>query len=539
MSAASATWGWFVADVFLSYDHDDADRAAPIAAMLEEAGHSVWWDRHIRGGAEYNSEIEGAVERADAVVVLWSERSVRSAWVRDEAAEGRDRGKLVPVLLDPVRPPMGFRQFQTIDVSGWKPRQRLPKTEQLLQAVGNIGGIGSKPERSADPKVAAAPMVAWTQSGSARWLAAGLAAIVILAGLVFWNSVTPANSATVAAVAPADQSALSRDYSRDLLAKLSQMQSASSPAVEFTGKAERGSADFTFEVAASNDAKNIHANLVLVGRGGSKILWSGEFDRPLDDGGDLRQQLGYTATVVLRCAVEAHDAGAIVKTSVLKDYLNGCAQLADPTEQKVPALISTLRRVVSVAPGFGAAWSKLLLVEAYRGKDRRLLKRDLEAAKKVNRDMPGAYIAEVLLLSDAQFSHQIALVDRAVATNPDDPDLLLLRAEVLLGVGRIGEAVADARAATELDPISPRIRGDYILALASAGQLDAAFKELAELDRIWPGSSGSEFLRYILNARYGDPRVAVELNADGRYTSNWARSRRILRSEARANIRKG
>src|SRR5438105_5820435 len=83
--------GLLMASVFLSYDHEDAERAAPIAAALEKAGHSVWWDRHIHGGAEYNSEIENAVERADVVVVLWSERSVRSAWVRDEAAEGRDR----------------------------------------------------------------------------------------------------------------------------------------------------------------------------------------------------------------------------------------------------------------------------------------------------------------------------------------------------------------------------------------------------------------------------------------------------------------
>ena len=76
-----------MASVFLSYDHEDAKRPSPIVAALERAGHSVWWDQHIRAGSEYNHEIEGAVERADAVVVLRTERSVRSAWVRDEAAD--------------------------------------------------------------------------------------------------------------------------------------------------------------------------------------------------------------------------------------------------------------------------------------------------------------------------------------------------------------------------------------------------------------------------------------------------------------------
>src|SRR5438067_1659094 len=103
-----------MASVFLSYDHEDSARAAPLAAALEAHGHSVWWDRHIHGGAEYNSAIETAVEGSDAVIVLWSEKSVRSAWVRDEAAEGRDRGCLIPVLIDAVKPPMGFRQYQTI-----------------------------------------------------------------------------------------------------------------------------------------------------------------------------------------------------------------------------------------------------------------------------------------------------------------------------------------------------------------------------------------------------------------------------------------
>lgn len=100
-----------MASVFLSYDHDDASRAAHLAAALETHGHSVWWDRQIHGGAEYNEAIETAVETSDAVIVLWSGSSVRSAWVRDEAGEGRDRGRLVPVLIEALKPPMGFRQY--------------------------------------------------------------------------------------------------------------------------------------------------------------------------------------------------------------------------------------------------------------------------------------------------------------------------------------------------------------------------------------------------------------------------------------------
>src|SRR5688572_27759398 len=116
LDARSARWGLPMASVFLSYDREDATRARSIAQALEKAGHSVWWDRHIKGGAQYAKEIEQALAAADAVVVLWSERSVESAWVRDEAAAGRDSGRLVPVRLDATSPPLGFRQYQTIDL---------------------------------------------------------------------------------------------------------------------------------------------------------------------------------------------------------------------------------------------------------------------------------------------------------------------------------------------------------------------------------------------------------------------------------------
>ena len=95
-----------MASVFLSYDRDDADKAWPIAQALEKAGHSVWWDLHVRGGAQFSKVIEEALKAADAVVVLWSAQSIDSAWVRDEAAAGRDSGRLIPVSIDGTEPPL-------------------------------------------------------------------------------------------------------------------------------------------------------------------------------------------------------------------------------------------------------------------------------------------------------------------------------------------------------------------------------------------------------------------------------------------------
>ena len=96
-----------MAKIFLSYARDDVDAAKQLASCISEAGHDVWWDRHLHGGSRFAAEIDRALKDAEAVVVLWSQRSIESAWVQDEAAEGRDSGRLVPVSLASVKPPLG------------------------------------------------------------------------------------------------------------------------------------------------------------------------------------------------------------------------------------------------------------------------------------------------------------------------------------------------------------------------------------------------------------------------------------------------
>jgi adenylate cyclase len=108
-----------VARIFLSYAREDAGAAKAFAAALEQAGHEVWWDHHLRAGSRFSWDIDAALKAAEAVVVLWSKDSVQSAWVQDEAAEGLDGSRLVPVALDGTRPPLGFRQYHALDMSAW------------------------------------------------------------------------------------------------------------------------------------------------------------------------------------------------------------------------------------------------------------------------------------------------------------------------------------------------------------------------------------------------------------------------------------
>ena len=81
---------------------------------IERAGWSVWWDREIGAGAAFDRTIEQAIDAARCIVVVWSASAIDSEWVRAEAHEALERGVLVPVSFDGVRPPLAFRRMQTI-----------------------------------------------------------------------------------------------------------------------------------------------------------------------------------------------------------------------------------------------------------------------------------------------------------------------------------------------------------------------------------------------------------------------------------------
>ena len=127
--------------IFLSYARDDVEAARQLADSLGDAGHNVWWDRHLHGGSRFDKEIEEALGNAEAVVVIWSSASLNSAWVKDEAAEARDTERLVPVSIGSAKPPLGFRQFHTIDLGSWS-GSGPPDVGELLEAIDRTCGSG-------------------------------------------------------------------------------------------------------------------------------------------------------------------------------------------------------------------------------------------------------------------------------------------------------------------------------------------------------------------------------------------------------------
>jgi hypothetical protein len=76
-------------------------------------------DHKIITGEAFDQAIERELETAKSIVVLWSEHSIVSEWVKSEAAVASERGVLVPALIDSVKLPLEFRRKQTADLIGW------------------------------------------------------------------------------------------------------------------------------------------------------------------------------------------------------------------------------------------------------------------------------------------------------------------------------------------------------------------------------------------------------------------------------------
>jgi len=136
-------------DIFLSYSEKDRKTAAQIAALLESSGWSVWWDREIPAGKTWRDTIEDALQNMRCMVVLWSGNSIKSDWVREEADEGKSQHKLIPVLIEAVKPPVGFREIQAADLIRWDGSREFPGFRQL---VGDLEARLGKTTRSSAQK---------------------------------------------------------------------------------------------------------------------------------------------------------------------------------------------------------------------------------------------------------------------------------------------------------------------------------------------------------------------------------------------------
>ncbi len=132
------------ADIFISYAREDESRVKPIVEALEAQGWTVFWDRTLPVGQTWRSHIGSALDTARSVIVVWSKHSVESEWVPEEAEEAKKRSVYVPVIIDDVMPPLGFRNIQAADLRNWNQDSSSQQFVQLLQSLRSLMPDGER-----------------------------------------------------------------------------------------------------------------------------------------------------------------------------------------------------------------------------------------------------------------------------------------------------------------------------------------------------------------------------------------------------------
>ena len=114
-----------------------------MAKALEAEGYSVWWDRELRAGEEFDNVIDKHIKESKAIVVIWSDTSINSNWVKEEAEDGILDNKLVPALIDEVTIPRGFRRIQAAELQDSSADPTKSKNWSVfLDSIRTIAGEG-------------------------------------------------------------------------------------------------------------------------------------------------------------------------------------------------------------------------------------------------------------------------------------------------------------------------------------------------------------------------------------------------------------
>lgn len=472
--------------VFVSYSHADKNYALPIIKALEDAGFSVWWDGVIKGGVHAAKETAEVLEQVRAVVVLWSENSAKSHWVQDEATRGRDRQCLVPVSIDGHEPPLGFGQFQFIDISGKKNAVGSPEMQKMLHAVATLHDMSNLPEQTKPPT---SPLL------NRRNLIIGGSSVVLVGGAIAaWTSeifdVAKPSSIAVLPFANIGNDP-SQQYFSDGLATEIRAELSRNALLQVVGQTSsnnfREGLEDSASVAAklgvsfllagnvrqSGDRLRISAELIEGSSGFNR--WSKSFERPLTNIFAVQQEIAAAVATALSAQMDGNGGGngrqigGTESVAAFDAFLRGKdlydAGISEETDRQALAKFGEAIAADDKYAAAYAARSRSLAVLANQfavGTERRTLYADaVIAARKAVAAAPefaDAHSSLGFALGHGQLNMRAARqpYEKSYALGKGDADILSRYAMLLARFAEFDLADVIIKRSSALDPLNPR-----------------------------------------------------------------------------------
>jgi adenylate cyclase len=425
-----------LARIFLSYARDDVEPARQLADCISQAGHDVWWDRHLHGGSRFATEIDRALKDAEAVVVLWSKTSVESAWVQDEAAEGRDSGRLVPVTLGAVKPPLGFRQYQTIDLGSWNGSSLPHGVEKLLDAIRRTCGEDEREKISEQPE---------TLLSATRGASVCVLPFINMSG-------------------EPEQEYFSDGITEDIITDLSKVSAleviARNTAFQFKSQlidvkqvARTLEVSHVLEGSVRKAGNRVRITAQLIDGQTGGHVWADRYDRDLTDIFEIQDEISKAIVEALKVKLLPSEKRAIESrgTSNVEAYnlylmarqhwVGGTASDARRPE----AILRMCEQATLLDPDYAQAWALMALAKAelkfWYGKDSNALPA-AERALSLNPEAPEALVVKAQYLEEEGHQDEADRhIDRALKADPESWEVNREAARMLFRQGRISEAI--------------------------------------------------------------------------------------------------
>jgi TolB-like protein len=262
-------------------------------------------------------------------------------------------------------------------------------------------------------------------------------------------------------------------------------------------------------------------------RGGSH-LWSQSFDRDLTDVFAVQEEIAGAVVAALKVKLLPGETPTTkerrtANPDAYSRYLVGRHAFynqASPDGWRRAA--KAFEDSIALDPGYAPAWAGLAHASASIGESEgtptefvRRLTQGLSAAEKavaLARDLPDGYVARARLRAIWKWDWTGAAADleRALALNPSDARAFRVYcSNILVPLGRMPEAIAAARKATELDPLNVYSWTTLGLALRFHGEMDAARNAYIRAAEFAPGLDGPLFSLATLDLLQGQPSRAL------------------------------
>lgn len=479
-----------MADIFLSYAADDRERVRPLVAVLEAEGWNVWWDRQITPGEIWDREIEEAVELASCVIVVWSHVSVVSDWVRSEANEGLEKHRLVPVLIDNVRPPMVFRSIQSSFLIGWPSRESQRELSQLLDTVRKTveGETPAELTRREQKSIAVLPFANLSSDPEQEYLSDGLAEEML-----------------------------------NLLSRLPELRVvARTSAFSYKGK----------EVTATQIGRELNVTHLLEGsvrKSGERLrihvqcsrtddgfqLWSESYDRTLGDIFAIQDNIAREVVNRLQVGFRGQMPSSIQTDSTAYALFLQANHVGNQqTDGGAETAIELFQRALDIDQTYVAAWvglARMYLNEAALGQrpfaqGHQLAEAALRKALSLLPDDPNAQCTMAgLRFDENRVADAVEHLHAGLAPDTPNESSLSVVGDILCCLGEEGRAIEVHEFVSRRDPVNPSVYGNLASAYFLAARWQEALDALDVVESLSPNALGINALRAIIFVLRRDP----------------------------------